>query len=302
MEAATERGRRRRTLRVGLAQIKPALGDVGRNLERVIEASEELAARGAELIVFPELVLTGYLLRDMVPEVAVRDDEEPIRRLCQLSERLGVALLVGYVEEGFPHFQFNNTAACFYGGKLLFKHHKVYLPTYGMFDECRYLARGHRFRAFRTPWDVAVGVLICEDCWHISSGYILSQDGAHLFIHIAASPMRGVMHPGRPDIVRFWDSLNGIYAQLFGAYVVFVNRVGVEDGISFWGGSSIFDPSGQKVCGCCLFDEALEVCELDLGMLRRTQTYMPLLRDERFGLVLSELMRIDRQRYESEGG
>ncbi len=284
------------TITVSLAQISPKLGDVRANLEKHMAWIEESAAK-SDLIVFPELSLCGYTLRDLVPEVALHphDRDDPILKpIREASAIKGIDIVVGFVEEDVRH-RFYIAAAYFHAGELLHIHRKVYLPTYGLFEEGRDLARGDRIRAFDTPWGRA-GILICEDFWHASPPYILWLDGADLFIHHSASPGRGLTGKGKLDSSRFVEEVNQTYAALFTSYVLHCNRSGVEDGINFWGGSSVYGPNGEVLGQAPYFEEARLVVDLDLREVRRTRQRLPLLRDERVDLTLRELQRIMQER------
>jgi len=154
-----------RDLTAALVQIKPKLGKVADNLSLIRHQITLAIEQGADLAVLPELALTGYFLKDLVPEVALPLDSPELAELQELSRRISIA--VGFVEVT-PDFQFYNSAAWFEDGELKHLHRKVYLPTYGLFDEQRYLGRGDRFRAFDTKFG-RVGLLICEDMWHLSA-------------------------------------------------------------------------------------------------------------------------------------
>ena len=125
-------------------------------------------------------------------------------------------------------------------------HHKVYLPTYGLFDEGRFFAWGDSIRAFDTRWG-RVGLLICEDFWHASPPYLLWLDGADLMLFCSASPGRGLGQSDKLELAWWVEHVNRAYASLFTAFVAHSNRVGFEDGLHFWGGSTVFDPNGELV-------------------------------------------------------
>ena len=163
-----------RDLTAALVQLKPKLGCVADNLALIREQVELAIGQQADLAVFPELSLTGYFLKDLVPEVALTLESPELTVLQELSRR--ISIVVGFVEVT-PDFQFYNSAAWFEDGALKHLHRKVYLPTYGLFDEQRYLGRGDRFRAFDTKFG-RVGLLVCEDMWHLSAPYLLAMDGA----------------------------------------------------------------------------------------------------------------------------
>ncbi len=284
------------TLSVSLAQISPILGNVKRNLEKHLAWIEE-AARDSDLVVFPELSLCGYTLRDLVPEVALHPDDpddpilEPLR---QASRQQGTDVVVGFVEEDRRH-RFHIASAYIHDGRILHIHRKVYLPTYGLFQEGRDLAHGNRIRAFDAPWG-RTGMLICEDFWHASPPYLLWLDGADVLIHHSASPGRGLTGRGKLDSSRFVEEVNQTYAALFTTFVLHCNRAGLEDGINFWGGSAIYGPDGSLVTQAPYFEEHRLHAVLDLREIRRVRERLPLLRDERAELTLQELGRIVRSR------
>jgi len=277
-------------LTLALAQINTQLGCVEANLEKHLVHIQEARRQGADLVIFPELSLTGYVLQDLVPTVAHRPDaQDPIfKPLLEASREIDV--LVGFVDEDRRH-RFFIAAAYLSQGKILHVHHKVYLPTYGLFDEGRFFAWGDEIRAFDTRFGRA-GMLICEDFWHASPPYLLWLDGADLFVFISASPGRGLNDEPRLESARWVEHINQAYASLFTAFVAHTNRVGYEDGLNFWGGSTVFDPNGKPVVQAPYHEEALTLTQIDLNQLHRTRARLPLLRDERTALVQRELDRI----------
>ncbi len=280
-------------LRLGLAQIKTTLGSPRANLEKHLSIIENARKQNIELLCFPELSLTGYVLQDLVSQTATpAGPESPLfEPLLDASWKLD--LVVGYVEEDERH-RYRIASAYLSGGKVVHVHHKVYLPTYGMFDEGRFLAQGERVRAFDTRWG-RMGILICEDFWHASPPYLLWLDGAEVLLHCSSSPGRGLDNNPRLASNRWVDHVNQAYAGLFTVFVAHVNRVGFEDGLNFWGGSTVFDPDGELVSQAETFEETLLCTDLDLGRLQRTRARLPLLRDERPELALRELERLRSQ-------
>jgi len=277
-------------LKVGLAQISPFLGDVRKNLGLHLEHIKQAREQGVELLCFPELSLTGYVLRDLVPDVAIEavEDSPVLAELLAASQDLD--LLVGFVEEDERH-RYHIAAAYLSQGHIAHVHRKVYLPTYGMFEEGRFLAAGDRFRAFDTPFGRA-GILICEDFWHTSAPYVLWMDGADILLFTSASPGRGLSPEAALGSSRSVEIINQTYATFFTDFVLHCNRVGFEDGLNFWGGSTIFGPDGKLVAQAPYFENALLTATLDLGALRRVRQQLPLLRDERPELLCRELERI----------
>ena len=277
-------------VKIALAQINTRLGDVNANLEKHLELIQQAENSGADLIVFPELSLTGYCLQDLVPTVAHQASaNDPVfKPLLEASQKMDV--VVGFVDADSRH-RFYIAAAYLSGGKVMHVHHKVYLPTYGLFDEGRFFAWGDSIRAFDTRFG-RVGILICEDFWHASPPYLQWLDGADIFLFTSASPGRGLGKQPVLDSACWVEDINRAYASLFTSFVVHANRAGYEDGLNFWGGSTIYDPNGTLVTQCPYHSEALTVAEIDLNQLHRTRARLPLLRDERTALTMREMQRI----------
>jgi NAD+ synthase (glutamine-hydrolysing) len=277
-------------INLALAQFNTKLGEVEANLATHLSLIEEAKGRGADLLVFPELSLTGYALQDLAVSTAIRpDQDDPIfNELLAASQ--GIDLMVGFVHEDRRH-RFYIASAYLAEGEIVHIHNKVYLPTYGMFDEGRFFAWGDSAQAFNTRFG-RVGMLICEDFWHASLPYLLWLDGADILLFQSASPGRGLTDDSRLSSSSWVEHTNRAYAGLFTNFVAHANRVGFEDGLNFWGGSTIFDPNGDLVVRAPDFEEALTMAEIDLNQLHRTRARLPLLRDERTNLVQGELERI----------
>lgn len=275
---------------IGLAQMYPKLGDVAHNCAAHLAIVERAIAEKVDLLVFPELSMTGYQVQDLVPEVALKaTHHDPIfRQLLAASKHID--LVVGFVHED-ERRRFFTANAYLSDGAVTHIHHKLYLPTYAMFDESRYFAAGDRVQAFDTRWG-RVGMLICEDFWHVSPAYLLWMDGADIFILNSASPGRGLDTDERLGGSRWVELVNQAYGSFFTSYIVHCNRVGYEDGKVFGGGSSIVNPDGEFVTHGLYFEEALITSTVDLNQLHRTRARLPLLRDERPSLVQRELERI----------
>jgi NAD+ synthase (glutamine-hydrolysing) len=277
-------------LNIALAQINTHLGDPQANLEKHLTYAKQASDSGADLLIFPELSLTGYALQDLASAVAHRPalDDPVFQPLLKASKKLD--MVVGFVDEDSRH-RFFIAAAYLSDGEVRHVHHKVYLPTYGLFDEGRFFAWGDSIRAFDTRFG-RVGIAICEDFWHASPPYLLWLDGADLLIFTSASPGRGLGNEDRLESARWVEQINRAYANLFTAFVAHANRVGFEDGLNFWGGSTVFDPNGRLLVQGPFHEEALLQTEADLNQLHRTRARLPLLRDERTALVQREMARI----------
>lgn len=277
-------------LKLALAQINTKLGVVESNLEKHLSQIKKASKDGADLIIFPELSLTGYALQDLAPTVAHRAvPEDPVfKHLLDASQDIDV--VVGFVEEDLRN-RFFISSAYLSGGIVSHVHRKVYLPTYGLFDEGRFFAWGDTTAAFDTRFG-RVGILVCEDFWHVSPPYLLWLDGADIFIFVSASPGRGLTSAPQLSTAQWVESINRAYASIFTSFVIHCNRVGYEDGLHFFGGSTVFNPDGDLLAKAPYDQEALTFCEMDLNQLHRSRSRLPLLRDERTALTQRELNRI----------
>lgn len=277
-------------VKIALVQMAPALGDLKRNLQAHLHWLDTPEAREADLVIFPELSLTGYLLQDLVAEVALPLAEDGI--LAPLLDAAGDRDIVFGLVERSSGFLFYNAAAYVSRGRILHVHRKVYLPTYGMFDEGRYFAAGRRFQAFETRFG-KLGLLICEDAWHLSSSYLLALQGAHTLLVLSGSPGHGlaVKETGAAS-VQAWERVGKVLGQFLTVHWAYVNRVGYEDGLAFSGGSYVADPFGELLLDGAENTEAIYRADLPLSSLRRARTLTPLLRDEKPDLVLRNLRDI----------
>lgn len=277
-------------IKIALAQFNSRLGDIHANLEKHLTLIHDARQGDANLIIFPELSLTGYALQDLAVNTALQPHvADPIfNELLNASK--DIDLMVGFVHEDRRH-RFYIAAAYLSQGKIIHIHNKIYLPTYGMFDEGRFFAEGDSARAFETKYG-RVGMLICEDFWHASLPYLLWLDGADILLFQSASPGRGLHEKSRLSSSEWVEHTNRAYAGLFTNFVAHANKVGYEDGLNFWGGSTIFDPNGDLVVRAPDFEPALTIAEIDLNQLHRSRARLPLLRDERTDLVLRQLERL----------
>ena len=273
---------------IAIAQINPKLGNLEANLQTHFEFIQRAIDEEAELIVFPELSLTGYWLRDQVYEIALKPDDEFWQPLLERSWE--ISLVIGFVELA-DDFQFYNSQAYIEDGHIVHIHRKVYLPTYGMFEERRFFSPGQHVRAFDTKFG-RVGMLVCNDWWHATGPLILAQDGATLMLAPANSPIRGVSDDTVSNNTRVWESLMKFHSKVQSSYVVFANRVGFDDGVGFWGGSGVWQPNGQEQARARLDEEELLVTEIDDSLVRFERIYSPLVRDERNDVTMKELQRV----------
>ncbi|MDP6418179.1 MAG: nitrilase-related carbon-nitrogen hydrolase [Candidatus Krumholzibacteria bacterium] len=278
--------------RMGIAQVDSALGLQEKNRDLHLARIEEAASKGVDLLAFPELSLTGYLVKDMVPDLALSPEDSFLDPLREASRHMD--LVFGLVEES-RDFLPSNSLIWMSGGEVLHIHRKVYLPTYGMFEEQRYFARGQRIEAFDTRFG-RMSMAVCEDLWHPSLSHLAFLDGALGMICSAASPVRGVEKGDLPPSAAFWNQRLLHDASVYGSFIAFSNRVGVEDGISYWGGSRMVSPGGTLIAEAPMHEEALLVADIDLGDVRRARQRFPLLRDESPETTYRNLERILKKR------
>ena len=277
---------------IALAQIDNVLGDLARNIKKHVEFIRRARDGGADLVVFPELSLSGYSIKDDNWDVAIRPTDEKILSEI-LKESRDISVILGTAEES-QEFGIYNSAFFFEKGSAASVHRKNYPPTYGMFEELRYFSPGKSVRSFDSMLG-RLGVLICEDLWHVSLPYILAQDGAQVIIGLSASPTRLSGEDERIQNSQVNSEQHKAYARLLSSYVVFCNRVGIEDGVNFWGGSEVIGPDGDVIVQAKLFEEDMVFAEIDDNDIRRARRFSRHLLDEDITLVLSELNRISRK-------
>ena len=273
------------SVRIAIAQCAPALGAVKRNLDMHREWIARAREARADLVIFPELSLTGYYLKDLAADVAFAVDDPQLAPIAEASRDIDVS--AGFVERS-ADAKLHIAQGHWSGGKLVNVHRKVYLPTYGIFDDGRYFGPGDRFDTYTWAGGMT-GVAICEDLWHVSTPYLYAAAGATIVLCPSASPGRGVAEGGDLGTAESCRLMDRFYASYLTVYVVYVNRVGHEDGIAFWGGSEIVAPDGTVVARAPEFDEALVTGEIDPELVARERARNPLLRDEREDIVLRNI-------------
>ena len=269
------------SLRLSLAQFAPQLRDEAANSARI---SELLRGAPADLVLTPELSLTGYDLRDAAAEHARSE----------------------FAAHSFPHLTIAGAVES--AGGLIYNvailatpaatqviHRKVYLPTYGMFDEGRYFGRGDRVEPFvLNGW--RIGVLICEDFWHPALTYLHAMQGVHALLVMAAAPGRGALQGGEEGgffaSSDSWERIARTTAQLYGIYVAVCNRCGVEGGVTFAGESLVVGPDARVMARAGVAEQRLDVT-FELAEITRARQPYAHLRDEDTRFVAAELHRIN---------
>jgi len=273
-------------MRVALAQVDSVLGDIEENLRKAKEVVAEAKNRGADLTIFPELSLSGYALEELGDDVAIEAHSKPINSLAEAAGEMGV--VVGFCEEG-QRFQTYNSAAYLEGGELRHLHRKLYLPNYRIYEERKHYNPGQSMRAFDTRFG-RMAMLVCNDAWQTFLPFIAVQDGAQVLIIPADSG--SYPYPELLDTKSYWRGITRFYARMLESYVIFVNRVGRQDNLVFWGYSHVVDPWGMVVAEGPLHEEALITVDIDLGNVRRRRREVPLVKEARLALLAKELNRL----------
>lgn len=275
-------------MKVGLAQISPHLGNIQKNFDLHLRYLEKAHKQKIDLLIFPELSLTGYTLMDLVEEMALRPDKDSIFSKLKASSR-DLSLVLGFVEEK-ERGLFYNSAAFLSGGKILHIHRKVFAPTYGMFEEMKFFALGRNFKTFSTPFG-KTGMMICYDFLHYGASYLLFAGGSEIIIVISAAPGRGLSEEGF-ESSQMWELMGEAISRFSSVFLIYCNRVGFEEGKRFAGGSFIFSPSGQLVARASYLEEEFLIQEINLDDIREIRKKWPYRRDEKPEIILESLKRI----------
>ncbi|RZQ64517.1 nitrilase-related carbon-nitrogen hydrolase [Amycolatopsis suaedae] len=270
-------------MRVALAQTDCRLGDVEGNLVDAERIIKESAAQNADLVVFPELSLTGYALGQLADDISLWPDDP---RLAELSLH-GPDVVIGLLEDG--RIRRHNTALYMSDGQVLHNHRKLYLPNYLIWEERKHASPGQTMRAFDTR-HARIATLICNDAWQPMLPWLAAQDGAEVLVVPTNSAAK--LTAGSFDPAEYWHDLLVFTARMQQCWVIFVNRVGDEAGVRFWGGSRVIDPWGSVVATAATWEESLTFVDVDVTAVRRRRREIPLLADARLGLLRRELERL----------
>ncbi|MDQ3029165.1 MAG: amidohydrolase, partial [Actinomycetota bacterium] len=271
-------------MRVALVQMQPELGDLEGNLASAGRLITRAREGDAELVVFPELCLTGYAVGRVDDDLALPADHPSLLALAAASGDAG--LLLGFQEDSGRSS--HNSAAYYEGGLVRHVHRKLYLPTYGIFDERKHFSPGSAMRAFTTRWG-RMATLICNDAWQPQLPFIAVHDGAQVLLIPTSSAQS--LFPQHYDSESYWRDLTRFYGRMYQSYVVFVNRVGSEEDLHFWGGSHVVDPWGE-VIGEAEDGETVLLVDIDFGQVRRRRREVQLVREARLALLEREIHRL----------
>jgi predicted amidohydrolase len=295
-------------------QTYPVLFDVKRNLEDVIQKIHQGRDQEAQLIVFPELALTGYFVGQRYHELALRMDSTEIQELASATK--GTAAVVGFIEES-PSMNFYNSALVAVDGEILYAYRKLNLPNYGVFEERKFFSHGKQVPVFKLH-GFTIAVFICNDLWHPSLPYLGVVQKADIFVTIFNSS-QGSMGTEFSNI-ESWGVINKFYSRIFGIYNICANRVGEEawkenvsmlavetanlsaaeraarqpqkEAFHFWGGSEIVNPFGLQIAQAALYDQDMISGEISRDLLRQKRILLPYLRGDDPFFTHRELQRI----------
>ncbi|TLU83948.1 MAG: acyltransferase [Chlorobium sp.] len=272
-----------------IAQIDCTLANFDTNLASHCTLAEQAIRDGMDAIAFPELSLTGYNVQDAAQDIAMHIEDGRFAPLRELSRK--ICIICGGIELSDDYGVYNS-AFMFEEGAGRSIHRKIYLPTYGMFEELRYFSAGQQIKAVTSKRLGRIGVAICEDFWHVSVPYLLAHQGAKLLFVLMSSPLRMTPGSGNPAIVTQWQTIASTYSFLFSSYVACVNRVGNEDSFTYWGNSSLNGPEGNVICAAPLFKPHVMDAVLDVTEVKRARLHSSHFLDEDLRLIGAELNEI----------
>jgi len=257
-----------------LAQTGPKLGNKERNLRQISEQASKARKKNVDLLVFPELHLTGYTMRDEVSHLAESIPGPSTRKVETLAREHGVHVVFGMPEESEVKGVIHNTAVFVSPKGLVGRYRKIHLPTHSVFEERRYYRPGQEASVFKTDIGV-IGLSICYDLYFPELTRLQALQGAELVVCISASP--GLRR-------RFFEGFCLSRAMENAVYLAYVNRVGIEEGLQFWGGSRVIAPNGSVLAQCKYDVEEFQICRVDLGEVSRARAFIPTIKDLEPGL------------------
>jgi predicted amidohydrolase len=262
----------KKKVKLALAQISSKREDKKANLQKIEEFTVKAKEQSADLVIFPELSLTGYVLHDQVYELAEVIPGPSTKTIEELAKKTGTHIIFGMPERSEKtKATIFNTAVLVGPNGFIGKFRKMYLPTHSVFEEKRYFRPGYQTAVFNTPIG-NVGLFICYDIFFPEVCRLTRLKGAELLVCISASP--AVRR-------RYFEILTAARALENTAFLAYVNLAGVEDGLQFWGGSRLVSPTGDLLAKAKYDEEDLVICEVDYNDMRPAETFIPTLRDLR---------------------
>ena len=275
-------------LKVGVGQIACSVDTLEVNIAKHLEVIAEARGKGIELLVFPELSITGFPMNAQeVDRLACPIDRGYVAQLAQAAR--GISVVAGFVEEG-PAAQFFNTSVVLGDGKVLYRHRKVNLATYGRLHEGKLFASGRYVETFEIDRSWRGALLICADAWNPALVTLSALHGATLLLLAVNSASWAVSTEFSNP--KGWDLACRFYGMIYGMPVIMANRVGTEKDLEFFGGSRVVDPFGEIVARANDHEETLLTCELDYGDVRKARLQLPTVRDSNVALLQREIDRL----------
>jgi predicted amidohydrolase len=279
-------------LRVALAQVDAEPGDCAANIEKAKKLISEHRGK-TDLLVFPEYFITGYISGQDVYEHALRTDDDLFQGLVKFTD--GIMVAITFIEETGA-FNFYDSIAFITDGRIVGIHRKIYLVNYGVFEERRHFSVGPNHQSLNAG-AFRIAPFICADAWNPALVHLAAADLAHIFIFSACSPTQGL--GSRLSTKESWHRMNEFYASMYGVYVLFVNRVGDDNGLTFWGGSQILDPFGKVIAQAKGDGEEVIEAEVKLAEVREARTVLHTVRDENLSFLNHRLERVIQSNYSS---
>ena len=276
-----------RNFNLAVAQISSVVGDVAANLRKHLDVVDSARASGVDVLVFPELSLTGHGSGPDTLAVALRRDDPLIAEIARAAGAM--CTVFGLIEEG-PAAQFYNTALAVRDGAVLFAHRKVNLATYGRLEDGKHFAAGRHVGAFDLARAWRASIMICADLWNPPLVHLAAMRGATLLLAPISSAIEAV--GAEFDNPTGWDVNLRFYALTYGLPVAMANRVGREGELTFWGGSRIVDPLGRTLAQAEGDGEALVRAPIDFDAVRRARYLLPTVRDADLPLLQREIERL----------
>jgi predicted amidohydrolase len=279
-------------MKIGIAQVAPVFGNIDANLVEMINIMQKNKGK-ADLLVFPELSLTGYDLKSRLYDVALTSDSNEIMQVCKASKEIGMSVVFGFVEQGKGD-QIYNSAMMIKDGKVASVQRKIYPTNYGVFEEGKYFSMGRKVNVQQIDSFTSC-MLICNDLWQPSLPHIAAHHHTSLLIGLINSPEGGL--GSQYSSSEGWETVGKFYAGIYGCYVALVNRVGTENEIAFYGNSKVIDPYGQIIVQCPYGESSVQLCEIDTRLVREIRTLLPVIRDEDVHVTMKHYHEIADQKF-----
>jgi predicted amidohydrolase len=279
-------------LRIALAQMDADPGDCAANIAKAKRLIAEHRGK-TDLLVFPEYFVSGYLTGQAVYDHALRTDDALFQELVNATEDITVAIT--FIEETGA-FNFYDSIAFIANKRIVGIHRKIYLVNYGVFEERRHFSVGPNHQSINAG-AFRIAPFICADAWNPALVHLAAADLAHIFVFSACSPTQGL--GSRLSTRESWHRMNEFYASMYGVYVLFVNRVGDDDDLTFWGGSQVIDPFGKVIAQAKGDSEEVIEAEVKLAEVREARTVLHTVRDENLNFLSHRLERVIQSNYSS---